>query len=90
MSTPQTSEPKQKPQWHLKAGILEVTCWKSVIKGEDGGDRAFFTVTIQRASTDKNGTWQNTQSLRRQDLLPMARLLEQAYDKLSAGAEDEE
>lgn len=41
----------------------------------------FFTVTIERAYKDKSGTWQYTQSLRRQDLLPMGRFLEKAYGK---------
>jgi hypothetical protein len=89
MSTP-TPEPKQKPQWHLKAGALEAACWKSVAKGEDGRDRDFFTVTIERSYKDKDGNWQHTGSLRRQDLLPMARLLGQAYDKLSAKAPSED
>ena len=90
MSTSQNPEPKQKPQWHLRAGGLEVACWKSKVKAEDGTDRDFFSVTTQRAYKDKSGAWQHTQSLRRQDLLPMARLLEQAYDKLTASAKEED
>ena len=84
MSTPTKVEPKQKqkPQWHLKAGVLDVACWKVIAKGQDGTDREFFTVTLQRSFKDKEGAWQHSQSLRRQDLLPATRLLEQAYDKL--------
>ena len=90
MSTSQNPEAKQKPQWHLRAGGLEVACWKSIVKGEDGSNRDFFSLAAQRAYKDKAGKWQHTQSLRRQDLLPMARLLEQAYDKLTARVKDED
>jgi hypothetical protein len=88
MSSSTPPESKQKPQWHLRAGGLEVACWKSVVKSEDESNRDFFSVTAHRAYKDKAGKWQHTQSLRRQDLLPMARLIEQAYDKLSATAKD--
>lgn len=90
MSSSTPPKPKQKPQWRLKAGVLEAACWKSAAKADDGSDRDFFALTIQRAYKNKSGTWQNTQSLRRQDLLPMARLLERAYDKLSAGAKTDD
>jgi hypothetical protein len=89
-TTSPSPEAKQKPQWHLKAGLLEAACWKSVVKDEDGRNRDFFTLTIQRAYKDKDAKWQRTHSLRRQDLLPMARLLGKAYDKLSAGTQDED
>lgn len=90
MSTSKNPEQRQKPQWHVKAGLLQAACWKSILKSDQGKDRDFHTVTIQRAYKDKDGKWQYSQSLRRQDLLPMARLLEKAYDKLSASSKADE
>ena len=74
----------RKPKWRVKAGVLEAACWQATGKSADGSSRDFHTVTIQRVYKDKEGNWQYSQSLRRQDLLPMARLLEKAYDKLAA------
>lgn len=77
----------QRPQWKLRLGVLSLACWnKRVEAGADNRD--FLTFTIQRSFKAKQGDWKNTPSLRQRDLLPMARLLERAFDKASHKAED--
>jgi hypothetical protein len=70
-----------KPIWHEKSGLLDIACWKNTSK-IDGKDVDFYSYTFQRGYKNKEDEWENTQSLRRQDLLPLAQLLEKAYQKL--------
>jgi hypothetical protein len=68
------AETKKAPQ-HDRAGVLSVSCWTN--KGEKGD---YMTFSMQRGYT-KDGAWQNTETLRAQDLLPMSELLRKTYDK---------
>ena len=60
---------------HERAGVLSVTIWEN--KGEKGN---YNTFSIQRGYT-KEGKWENTESMRANDLLPLAELLRSTYAK---------
>jgi hypothetical protein len=77
----------QRPAWKLRLGVLNIACWKARLEGATP-DREFFTFSVQRSFRNKQGEWQNTQSIRKQDLLPMARLLERAFDEASEKPEE--
>jgi hypothetical protein len=73
---------KAKPK-HERAGVLSVTIWSNV--GEKG---TYPTFSLQRGYT-KDGKWANTETLRAQDLLPMAELLRSVYEKHVASKQTE-
>lgn len=75
---------KAKPE-HIRAGALSVTIWTN--KGENG---TYKTFSFQRSYMDKNKEWQKSESLRGQDLLPLAELLRKAYDMYVATKEKTE
>jgi len=66
------AEEKNKPEIAFRAGAVQVSVWKNTITK---GDNSFenFTVTMQRGYKDKEGKWQNTNSLNTSDI-PKARL----------------
>ena len=69
----------QRPVCHLKYGGVRISVWKFEHKEQTGRDFATWSVTIDRAYKDAKGAWQNTSSLRENDL-PKAMLgLQKAY-----------
>lgn len=73
----------------IKAGAITAALWENKGKGKEGNETTFHTVSLTRGYKDKEGNWQNTQSLRVEDL-PKARLvLDKAYEELVL-IEDEE
>lgn len=78
------AETKAKPE-HIRAGVLSLSVWTN--KSETG---TYKTFGFQRGYMDKDKAWQNTESLRAQDLLPMAELLRKAYDQFVAVAKTKE
>ncbi len=76
-----------KPEWKEKAGLVGVTCWKNTNK-VNGKDVDFYSYTIERGYKDKDNNWANTKSLRRQDLLPLALLLQKAYLRIGDSEEE--
>jgi hypothetical protein len=69
----------QAPILKLRSGALQVAAWKNT--GEKGD---WFSVKLEKSYKDAQGNWQRTQSLTNRDLLAAARLLETAWDYLSA------
>jgi len=76
-------EKKAKPE-HIRAGVLSLSVWTN--KGEKG---TYKTFSIQRGY-QKDGAWANTETMRGQDLLPLAELLRKAYDQFVAVAREKE
>jgi len=79
------AEEKKKAPEHIRAGVLSLSIWTN--KGEMG---TYKTFSLQRGYQDKDKNWQNTESLRGQDLLPLAELLRKAYDMYVATKEKTE
>jgi hypothetical protein len=62
-----------KPAHKIRRGVLQVTIWRNT--GEKG---AWYSVTPARSYKQGDDTWRETDSLGSDDLLGMAKLLEQA------------
>jgi hypothetical protein len=69
------------PAAKLSAGALTVNIWMNTIQ-KNGKDIQLPTVTTQRSYKDRNGDWQNSHSLRVDDLPKAILLLSRAYEQL--------
>jgi hypothetical protein len=63
-----------KPAHKLRNGVLQVTIWRN--SGENGN---WYTVVPTRSYKKGDDTWHETESLRFDDLLPMAKLFDLAH-----------
>ncbi len=73
MSTETTPSPKERPVHKLRAGALEVAIWAR--EGEHG---TFYSVTTSR-SYKQGDEWKQADSYGADDLLLLAKLLDQAH-----------
>jgi hypothetical protein len=55
----------------------------AVIRSEGDEAQAVYSVTMQRSYKDTDGTWKEIRSLRREDLLVAAHVLQRAYAWIS-------
>ena len=71
----------QKPEKKYKVGAISATIWKNEGKSEkDDSTFSFYSITIDRSYTDKEGKWQKTNSLRSNDLPKAILVLNKAYE----------
>ena len=63
-----------KPAHKIRIGVLQATIWRN--SGEKG---SWYSVTTSRSYKQGDDTWRETDSLNFDDLLPMAKLLDQAH-----------
>lgn len=63
------------PVRKFRLGGVTASVWKN-----EGAERAFYTVTIQRAYKDTDGNWKNTDSFNSDDLLNASYVLRKAGD----------
>lgn len=66
----------------FRAGIISATVWKNKGMSKKGEVTEFRTISLQRGYKDKSGEWQNTTSLRVNDLPKAAFVLNKAYEYL--------
>lgn len=66
----------------FRAGAISASIFKNNGKRKNGEDVEFNTIQLQRAYKDKNDEWQNTSTLRVNDLPRAALLLGKAYEHL--------
>lgn len=64
-----------KPIKKIRLWPVTISVWENSTK--EGG--TFNTFSFERTYKDDEGKWQNTQSMRRQDLLVLAKACEQAF-----------
>ena len=69
------------PEKKFMSGTISATVWQNQAAGKDGVVN-FRTVSFQRAYKDKNGKWQNSGSLRINDLPKATLVLQKAYEYL--------
>ena len=62
------------PAHKFRNGVLQVTIWRN--SGENGN---WYSVTHSRSYKDGDGNWKQTESLKFDDLLPMAKLFDSAH-----------
>ncbi len=70
-----------KPEKKFRAGALSVTVWKNN-QTKDGKSFDYNTVSVERGYKDPSGKWQNSKSLRVNDLPKVAMLLNEAFRSL--------
>jgi len=69
---------KEKPE-HIKVGAVRLTLWRDTRNGPDGRVFESRNVTIDRAYKDSQGQWQNSSSLRENDIPKAVVALLRAY-----------
>ena len=85
-----TNQVANHPAKHFKFGAVRVTLWKDERIGPTGQQFNSYTVMIDRAYKDAKGTWQNTGSLRENDIPKAVAALEKAYAHIMEKGGDEE
>jgi hypothetical protein len=73
-------ETKNIPEKRFSAGTISATVWQNAGKAKDGQTISYRTVSLQRRYKDKNGAWQNANSLRLNDLPKASLVLQKAYE----------
>lgn len=68
-----------RPAKHFRFGAVRVTLWKDTRKGPTGQAFDSWSVTLDRAYRDAKGTWQNTGSMRQDDIPKAVAGLQKAY-----------
>ncbi|MFO8016660.1 MAG: hypothetical protein R6U32_06145 [Candidatus Woesearchaeota archaeon] len=72
---------KNLPEKKFRAGPVAATVWKNT-GNRDGQAVEFRTISISRSYKDKNDAWQNTSSMRLNDLPRAEVVLKKAYEYL--------
>ena len=75
--TTQTTETAKPPVAKLRLGLLNATIWE---RTTDKG--TFHSVTFERRYRDGEGNWHSTHSYDVNDLLTLAKLVDQAHSKI--------
>ena len=70
------------PEKKFSTGVISATVWKNKGKNKSGDPVEYRTITLQRGYQDKDGKWQNTGSLRVNDLPKASLVLQKAYEYL--------
>jgi len=71
------TETTHQPVDRVRIGSITATIWKNPTpKG------ARYNTTLQRAYRDKEGNWDNTDSFRRDDLLVLAKVANEAHSRI--------
>ncbi len=72
---------ENQPEKKFRAGAVSATIWLNQGQNKKTGEiNNYRTISIQRGYKDKNDQWQNTNSLRINDLPRAALVLKQAYE----------
>jgi hypothetical protein len=64
----------QKPAHKLRYGVLQATIWRNI-----GENNTWYSVVPTRSYKTGDDMWKETDSLSQDDLLPMAKLLDEAH-----------
>jgi len=70
------------PEKKFRAGAISATVWRNKGQSKTGEEVEYKTISIDRNYKDKEGNWQNTNSLRLNDLPRAAMVLQKAYEFL--------
>ena len=73
-------EAKNVPEKKFSTGAVTATIWQNQGRGRNGEIIGYRTVSLQKRYTDKNGTWQSSNSFRLNDLPKAALVLQKAYE----------
>lgn len=79
---------ENKPDTKVRVGGVTATVWKNVVK-KDGKEYTNFSVDLQRSYKDKDDKWQNTNSLRTNDLPKAILALQKVFEYLVLAEKEE-
>jgi len=86
-----TNRGANRPQKHYRFGSVRISLWRDERKGPTGQSFDSWSVTIDRSYKDAKGAWQNTGSLRENDIPKAISALTKAYAYImEKGSEDED
>ena len=85
----QTNNKTNKPERHFKFGGVRVSVWRDVRKGPTGASFETRSVTLDRAYKDSNDEWQNTGSMRENDIPKAILALQKAFAYMTEKGTDE-
>ena len=67
------------PEKKFRAGAISATVWSNKTKNKTGEEVSYKTISVERCFKDKEGKWQNTNSMRVNDLPKAWTVLMEAY-----------
>ena len=73
---------ENQPEKKFRAGSISATVWLNHGQSKTGETTKFRTISIQRGYKDKDDKWQNTTSMRVNDLPRAALVLTKAFEYL--------
>ncbi len=76
------------PEKKFRAGSVTATIWLNKSHNAKGEDGEYYTITMERSYTDKEGKWQTTNSLRVNDLPKATIVLQKAYEHIVLQEQD--
>jgi hypothetical protein len=77
-----TNSTGSQPEKKFRAGAISATVWLNQGVKDNGEASQYRTISLQRGYKDKNNQWQNTTSLRLNDIPRAALMLTKAYEFL--------
>ena len=78
------------PEKKFRAGAVSATVWLNTGQNKKTGEiNTYRTISLQRGYKDKNDQWQNTGSMRINDLPRAALVLRQAYEYVVTSRQQE-
>ena len=80
--TQSTTTVQNVPEMKFRAGAICATIWQNTGQGKDGESNIYNTISLERSYKDKNDEWQNTKSLRINDLPRASLVMKKAYEYL--------
>lgn len=78
------------PEKKFKAGAIQATVWLNKGQNKKGEEVGYRSISLDRNYLDKDGKWQNTSSLRVNDLPKASIVLQKAYEYLVLNGENED
>ncbi len=81
-------EPVHHPEKKFRAGPVSATIWLNKSHNTNGDEGEYYTVSMERSYTDKEGKWQTTNSFRVNDLPKAAIVIQKAYEHIVLQEQD--
>jgi len=86
----QENKSGNQPEKKFRAGAISATVWLNQAQNKKTGQIASYrTISLQRGYKDKNDQWQNTGTMRVNDLPRAALVLTKAYEYLVTRQQEE-
>jgi hypothetical protein len=90
MNTTTNLSSGNQPEKKFRAGVISATVWLNHGQSKNNEVTSFRTISLQRGYKDKENNWQNTSSMRVNDLPRATLVLTKAYEYLVTMQHDSE